>query len=115
MVPSGNTGQAVQQYYDYLWSQRLEQINVPQIFIDWWGLIWVAVFGLMLFFGFFLFSVTFNSVHRGSQHVYGPTSFAGQLYERVGKPALFGFYWWTVIALAGLYYLIRQIVEGQTY
>ncbi len=115
MVPSGNTGQAVQQYYDYLWSQRLGEITVPQIFIDWWGPIWFGIMALILFFAFMLFSLTFNSVHRGRRHLYGPVSFAGQLFERIGPPALFGMFIWTVVALAGLYYMVEQIIRGQTY
>ncbi len=115
MVPSGNTGEAVQQYYDYLWSQRLSEITVPQIFIDWWGPIWFGIFALAMFLTLMFFSMTFNSVHRGRNHLYGAVSFAGQLFERVGPPALFGIFVWTTVGLWGLYYIVSQIIRGQTY
>ena len=115
MIPSGNDSAAAQQYYHHLWSHYLSQINVPQIFIDPWGPIWVLIFGLSLMAFLFLFSLTENSVHRSHGDLYGLTNFAGKLTERMGRISWFNVFAITFMVLWAAYFGVITTIRGQIY
>jgi hypothetical protein len=114
-APSGNTSQAAQQYYDYIYGQYLKKIPTDRTQIMWSGPFWIAFWAITLILFFFFYSYFFQRVHREAGELYAPVSFAGAILERIGSIALLSKLVWTFITLSGLYYIITHILWGQVY
>lgn len=113
--PSGNTSEAVQQYYDYIFRHYLQRMPTDRTKIMWSGPFWVAFWAITLILFFFLYATVFQHVHRESGELYAPVSFAGAILERIGRIALFSKLIWTFVVLSGLYYIVTHILWGQVY
>jgi hypothetical protein len=115
MPPSGNTSEAAQAYYQYLYQHRLEAVVAPRVDILWQGPFWIAVFGITLIGFFALYAFSLQQVHRKHGEIYGVVSFAGSLLERIGSVSTFDWFVWTATILWAAYFVVTHIVRGQFY
>lgn len=114
-MPEGNTSEQVHEFYNYLYSQYMQSIPVDRTQILWSGPFWVALFAVILTVFFFLVAVHFTRVHRTHDELYGASSFAGSLMERVGPVSFFTISVISMTVLWGVYYIVAHIVMGQIY
>lgn len=115
MPPSGNTTEAAQAYYNWLYQQYYSGIPADRTQILWSGPFWVALFATILILFFYFYAYHFQQVHREEGELYGAVSFAGSILERIGSVATFSRVVWSVIVVWGFYYIISQILYGQVY
>lgn len=115
MVPSGNTSDLAKAFYNYLFAHALGVIPGDRTQILWTGPFWIAFFAFILILFFFFYSRYLQRVHRKKGELYGASSFAGSILERIGSVALFSKLVWTVIVLWALYFIVTQIMYGQIY
>lgn len=114
-APSGYTTDRVKLYYDYAFSDYLEDMPGQRTTILRSGPFWIALWAAVLIGFFFLYSVYFQNVHREKGELYGVASFAGAILERIGRIATFSLFVWALIVLTALYYIITHIIMGQVY
>ena len=115
MVPSGNSSQAAQDFYNYLHAHFLAVIPGDRTHILWTGPIWIAVFAVILVGFFFLYSMYLSRVHRKRGEMYGASSFGGSILERIGPLSMFSWVVWGLIIAWALYFIVTQILYGQIY
>ena len=115
MVPTGNTTKAAQDYYNYLYSFYMTSINTDNTKILLTGPTWIAVFAIILILFFFFYAYYLLHVHRKRGELYGASSFAGAILERIGSVSLFTWLISGLIFAAGIYFIVTQIVRGQIY
>ena len=115
MIPSGNTTEAARAYYDYLLSRALAAIPGDRTQILWSGPAWIAFFAVILVLFFFFYALYLNRVHRTKGELYGASSFAGSILERIGPVSLFSWLVWGLIVAWALYFIVAQILNGQIY
>jgi len=116
MLPAGgDTTQAAQAYYQYLWSVFLGSIPPDRTKIDWTGLIFIFLF-LFIIGAFFYTYVRYAlRAHRKRGELYGVQSFAGSILERLGPVEVFTWFIFISSTLWALYYIVTQIIHGYTY
>lgn len=113
--PSGDSNEAVQAYFRWLWEQYLNEIPVPRVTVSGKNpsVIYAAGFALVSFF--VLFSFFLYYAHRKTGDLYGVTSYAGNILERMGPVSIFSLFVFLYIFLWALYFPIVQIIFGQVY
>lgn len=114
-IPCGSSSEAAQEYYAWIWSNYLDRIPVPRTSILWSGPFWIAIWSVVLIGFFFFYCWYLNRVHRKEGEMYGVSSFAGSILERIGRVATFSYIVWGAIALWALYFIVAHIAYGQTY
>ncbi|MDQ6905220.1 MAG: hypothetical protein M3176_00180 [Chloroflexota bacterium] len=115
MPPSGHDSRATHAYYDWLYGQYLRRIPVPRTHILWSGPLWIALWAVVLIGFFFLFAFRFKQSHRKGGALYGVSSFAGSILERIGPVSWLNWISWAVITLWALYFIVRHSFFGQVY
>lgn len=115
MVPTGNSSEVAQQYYDHLYAFYINSIPKLRTTILWNGPMWIAIWAFALIVFFFFYAKYLQKVHREEGELYGAASFAGSLLERIGRVAPFSIVVWLTIIGAAIYYIVRQILRGQIY
>ncbi|MCB0031502.1 MAG: hypothetical protein KDE28_26510 [Anaerolineales bacterium] len=115
MPPSGNTTAEVKAYYDYLFSQYIQQIPANRTQILWSGPLAIAFWAAVLILFFFLYSYYLNRAHRKRGELYGAVSFAGSILERIGPLSAFSWAVWLGVVLAALYFIVTHILYGLVY
>ncbi|MDQ6737675.1 MAG: hypothetical protein M3Z30_08245 [Gemmatimonadota bacterium] len=114
-TPAGSTSAAAHQYYEYLYGQYYMNIPAERTTILWSGPAYVAIWGIVLIGFFFLFAWSFQRVHRTHGELYGVSSFAGSILERIGPASKLTIAVWIAVTLWSLFYAIIQCVHGYIY
>lgn len=115
VVPSGSTSLAAERYYRYLYAEYYDRIPVPHTAVRASGPLWVALWGAVLIGFFFLYAFRFRRVHRSRGELYGVSSFAGSILERIGPVSGLTIAVWVVVTLWALYYAVAQSLRGYLY
>src|SRR6056297_588913 len=115
-IPTGNTTEAAQNYYQYLYGRYYRNIaldRADEILAS--SVITVFAWGAILIFFFFLLAYSLNHAHRRRGELYEAVSFAGSLLERNGKASAFT--WIVIIGLfvVVLYQGIHAMMVGFPY
>jgi hypothetical protein len=113
-MPSGDSPQKAQQYYDYLQSHQLTMQRAATWHIRWLDLAWLWGFAIVLVFAI-LFWVWQNRTTRHRSGIYPVDSFGGYTTEMAG-PATF-FFVLLVVVLTGwaVVMMVGHIVWGQRF
>ena len=116
-IPTGDSTQIVQGYYSYLLStHHLGNIPIHRATeILWTSPFKIWGWWMVLVVTFFLYTYTFNRVHRRRGELYGATTFAGSILERNGRVSWFT--WWIIggLFLVALYLGVKYIFVGYLY
>lgn len=115
MIPRGSGDDSVHAYYNYLYQHAYGAVPVPHTSIRWSGPLFVAVWGAVLIGFFFLYAWNFKRVHRQHGGLYGVSSFAGSIMERIGIVASLTWGAAIVMSLWSIYYIVVQTVRGYIY
>lgn len=115
MPPSGNSTEATHAYYNWLYAQYLGSIPAPRTTIYWEGPFFIALWAVVLIGGFFFLAWFGNRTHRSRGELYGVSSFAGSILERIGPISRFSWVVWIATTLWALYYLVSHVLAGQVY
>ncbi len=115
LPPSGSDSQTAQAYYNYMYSHYLSAIPSQPTEIRWTGPFWIAVWGIVLIGFFFLYTRFALRVHRKHGALYGVSSFAGSILERIGPASLFVRIMWVAVVLWAAYFVVTHILFGQVY
>lgn len=113
--PSGSDTAAAQAYYNYLYRQYLEAIPAHRTEILWSGPFWIALWAVVLIGFFYLYTRYASYTHRRHGALYGVSSFAGSILERIGPVSRFLRIVWAAIVLWALYFVVTHILFGQIY
>ncbi len=113
--PSGSDSQTVQAYYNYMYSQYLSAIPSHPTDIRWTSVFWIAVWGVVLIGFFFLYTRFSSRAHRTHGGLYGVSSFAGSILERIGPASIFVRVVWIAVVLWTAYFVVTHILFGQVY
>jgi hypothetical protein len=114
-MPSGNDSAAAHAVYDYMFSQHLQNIDVPKTDLDLTNAFWIALFAATLILFFWAYARYFSSVHRPEGELYGASVFGGGILERIGSLGLFN---WAISIATILYtafFVVEHILGGQVY
>lgn len=114
-IPAGSASAPVEAYYRYLYARYFEAMPVPHTQISWAGPLWVALWGVVLIGFFYLYAHGFSRVHRKRGALYGVSSFAGAILERIGPVSRLTKAVWIVVALWALYYAVADAARGYLY
>jgi hypothetical protein len=116
IIPTGDTTEVVQAYYDYLYSMYYaDTIRNRATGIMWSSPFKIASWGTALVLVFLLLTVSLYYVHRGRDELYEATSFAGSVLERNGKVSLFTWSLMAALFVVAMYLGIRFIFLGFLY
>ncbi len=113
--PSGNTSQAAQAFYLWLWQQYHASFPLDRTHILWTGPFWIFFWLIMLVGFFFVYARFFNRVHRKKGELYGVMSFAGNILERIGPVGLFTYLFSAAFVIWSIYYMFVFIFNGMVY
>lgn len=114
-MPSGNTSEATQAYYESLYRHYLAGIVTPHTSILWAGPIFIALWAATLILFFFCYTWFARRTHRSHGALYGVSSFAGAILERIGPVSPFSWFVWIIVTLYALYFLVTHLLAGQVY
>lgn len=112
-VPTGQTGEIVRQYYDYLYSHYLQQIS-QNYYIHWDTLLWVLLWVFALTAAFYAYT-RWQRYTRAHDEPYPVESYNGYIEENNGPVGTFlklffiGMFIWLVILT------ILDLTRGQIY
>lgn len=115
MPPSGNDSAASHGFFEYLYRQYLGGIVTPHTSILWSGPIFIGLWALVLILFFFSYSWYAKRTHREHGELYGISSFAGSILERIGPVSPFSWFVWVLVTLYALYFLVKHMFFGQVY
>ena|SRR6056297_378707 len=115
-IPTGNTSDVVQSYYQYLYGRYYDAITLDRaegILAS--SLVTVFAWGAILIVFFFLLAYSLNHAHRRRGELYEAVSFAGSLLERNGRVSAFT--WILIVGLfvVMLYQGIQAMIVGFPY
>ena len=114
-VPAGHTPETVDAYYQYLFANKFREITVIRTSIYWGGPFWIAFWAFLIGGFFFFYSRYVNQAHRKSGELYGASSFAGSIFERIGPVSVLNILLIIVLSLSGIYMIIVMISRGFVY
>ncbi len=127
-VPTGDDPATVDAFWRWLYEHYLSRhpnsaldnsyviADGPQWTISWGGpLLQVLTVAVVLIVTFWLFAWFFNHPRRKMQMLYRPSSYAGTLTERHGRPSTFTMVTILAIVAWALYYPISHVISGQVY
>lgn len=112
-VPTGNSGEAVRQYFDYLYSHYLSQIT-QNYYIHWDTLLLVLLWIFVLAAGFYAYT-RWQRATREPEEPYPVESYNGYIEESNGPVGTFlklffiGMFIWLVI------HTVMDLIHGQIY
>jgi hypothetical protein len=112
-VPTGNTSQVVEQYYDYLYSHYLAQITQTYS-IHWDVLAWI-LFWVVLLAGLFYAYTRYQRYTHFAREPYPLESYNGYVSETNGPVGTFLAIFMTVIVVWLLLTTIYNRTYGQIY
>lgn len=115
-VPTGNTSEVVQAYYQTLYARYYGKIALDRAtHLRVSSLVTVFSWGIGLALFFFLLAYSLNHAHRRRGELYEAVSFAGSLLERNGAVSVFT--WLNMLALfiVILYQGIQAMIIGFPY
>jgi hypothetical protein len=112
-VPSGDTGEIVRQYYQYLYANYLSHVN-QNYYIHWDTLLWVLLWIVILAGGFYAFT-RWQRYTRQDKEPYPVESYNGYIQEANGPVGTFLTIFFVVIFLWLLGMTISNLVLGQIY
>lgn len=112
-VPTGNSGEVVRQYYDYLYSHYLQGIT-QNYFIHWDVLAWVVLWLIVLAGSFYAFT-RWQRRTRAPQEPYPVETYNGYIQEGNGPVGLFLTIFFAGMVLWLLVTTVLDLVRGQIY
>ena len=113
-MPSGDTPQKAQQYYDYLQGHQLTMQRAATWHVRWLDLAWLWGFMIVLSLATLLWIWQYRSTRQG-RTIYPVDSFGGYTTEQAG-PATFFFLILTVVLTAfAVALIVGHIVFGQRF
>ncbi len=112
---SGNDSEHAQQYYQYIYSHYLQNIPADRTHILASGPFWIALWAAILIIFFALYAFSLNHAHRKQGEMYGASSFAGAILERIGTVSAFTIVISSMIIVYALYFIVTHILFGQVY
>ncbi len=112
-VPTGNTTEAVRQYFNYLFQHYLSRIN-QNYYIHWDTLLWVALWLFILSAGFFAYT-RWQRTTRGEKEPYPVESYNGYIQEENGPVGIFLTLFFIAMFVWVLAMTISNLMVGQIY
>ncbi len=116
IIPTGNTSEIAQAYYNYLYSYYYAKIPVNRATtLHWQVTVEIFMWGLALIITFFLLTYLMYYTHRDRDELYEATSFAGSLLERGGKVDMLTWAIFFGLFIAAIYLSLKWIYQGYLY
>lgn len=112
-VPTGNTTEAVQRYYTYLYSLWVGQLQ-QNFFIHWETIAWVVLWIFILAGGFFAFTRWQRYTHA-PEEPYPVESYNGYIQETNGPVGAFLWIFFIAMFIWLLLMTISKLLVGQVY
>ena len=112
-VPSGNSGEVVRNYYNYLYSHYLQGIT-QNYFIHWDVLAWWLLWLVVLAGGFYAYTRWQRRTHA-PQEPYPVETYNGYIQESNGPVGLFLKLFFAGMVIWLLVTTILDLVRGQIY
>ena len=112
-VPTGNTGEIVRNYYDYLYAHYLNGIT-QQFYIHWDVIAWVALWIFILAGAFFAYT-RWQRYTRSRSEPYPVETYNGYIQEGNGPVGVFlkvffvGMFLWLLVTT------LHDLILGQIY
>jgi hypothetical protein len=112
-VPTGNSSEVVQQYYDYLYNHYLAQID-QNYYIHWDTLGWFALWLIILVGGFYAYTRGQRTT-RATREPYPLESYNGYIQDGNGPVGLFLTIFFTGVVIWLLVTTALNLLRGQIY
>jgi hypothetical protein len=114
-MPTGDSPQKVEAYYQYLQAHQEAEHAVQTWNVDWGALLWMWGFVIVLSIVLILWIWQYRSTRQRAGGIYPIDSFGGYTTELAG-PATFFFLVFSAIIVAGAVVLIAgHIIYGQKF
>jgi hypothetical protein len=113
-VPTGDSTQTVQAYYDHLYSHYLAQAFDQSWLLEWGNLLWVLLWLSALTAVFFAYSY-WQRTTRAPKEPYPLESYDGHIQEMNGPVGPFLTLFFIGVALWLGLFTILKIMNGQVY
>lgn len=112
-VPTGNTSEAVQQYYHYLYTRFLSNIT-QNYYIHWDVLLWVLLWVAILAGGFYAYT-RYQRTTSADKEPYPVESYNGYIQETNGPVGTFLKLFYIAMFIWLVAMTISNIIVGQVY
>lgn len=112
-VPSGNTSEVVNQYYDYMYGHYLAQAT-QTYYIHWDVLAWIGFWVFMLAGIFYIYTRYQHSTHF-AREPYPLESYNGYISEANGPVGVFLTFFFLIIGGWLLVTTVLNLLRGQIY
>jgi hypothetical protein len=112
-VPTGDTTQIVQQYYNYLYAHFLGRLT-QNYYIHWDTLLWVALWIFILVGGFFAYT-RYQRTTRADKEPYAVESYNGYIQETNGPVGTFLTLFYIAMFIWLVAMTVSNLLVGQIY
>ncbi|MFN2198453.1 MAG: hypothetical protein ACK2UW_20195 [Anaerolineales bacterium] len=112
-VPSGDTPEVVQRYYNYLYQNYLSHLN-QNYYIHWDTILWVLLWIVILAGGFYAFT-RWQRYTRQQKEPYPVESYNGYIQEGNGPVGPFLTIFFIVMIIWLIAMTISNLLVGQIY
>ena len=110
-VPTGNSDEVIQQYYDYLWLRHLETYTQTYAINPVLMIIIYAILGAVLVLTYFFTYAWYARLPKGD--LYPVEVFNGYLSERGSPVDAFNWAMYAILATFMVWYIIWNLIFGQ--
>ncbi|SRR6266540_1547346 len=113
-MPSGDSPQKAQAYYDYLNSHHIIDGRVETWQVDWFALAWLWGFLIALIVGAALWVKQYRTTRQRSG-IYPVDTFGGWASEAAGPATLFFIVLTVFLTGFAVVIIVGHLISGQTY
>jgi hypothetical protein len=113
-IPTGNSSEVVQRYYDYLYQIWMNRFGGQNLQLNWEIFMWVALWLFVLVAGFYAYS-RWQRHTRTDEEPYPVESYNGYIQEANGPVGKFLTLFYIGMFLWLLSMTILNLVNGQIY